>query len=429
MANRWRISLAIAATLIWSNAAAQPAHLVPWAVPFSFSLCSSKKFSTATIATAMYIHGLADYALETVRDEPGLLHIGIAFHAGDRLEIAGRLHGTPQQRLRLIYQSAHGDVTPGFFLQLAPDCQVNLARLLFRDVEGRPVRLVHLDANLEQTETDDLNPPVPAGTDPGGVAVAHVDSGVNYLLPLIAERLARNDTGHILGHDFTDDDARPFDLDPSQPAFFPIRHGTTVASVLIAEAPEARLIPLRHPGNHFSIFTDIVKHIAKGPARIVLMPLGGYKRPDWEGFAAEAKRHPELLFILSAGNNGRNIDEEPVYPASLRFGNAIVVTSSDAFGKIAQGSNWGTESVDIAVPGERLEVIDHRGAKGRASGSSYAAPRIAALAARLLALKPELTAAALKQAILDLASPLPRERSPRTRHGWIANPALEAQDP
>ena len=390
MGRRPQIFLALTAALVWSNVTSQPAQLVPWAVPFSSSLCSSKKLSTETIATAMYIHGLSDYALETVRDEPGHLHIGIAFRAGDRLEISGRLHGTPQQRLRLIYQSAHGDVAPGFFLQLAPDCGVNLARLLYRDIEGRPVRLTHLDANLDVTEREDLNPPVPAGTDPGGVAVAHVDSGVNYLLPMITGRLARNETGQILGHDFTDDDRRPFDLDPSRPAFFPVRHGTTVASILIAEAPGLRLIPLRHPGNHFSLFADIVKHVSQGPARIVLMPLGGYKAEDWDAFRKQATNHPELLFILSAGNDGRNIDEKPVYPASLRLDNAIVVTSSDAFGKIAEGSNWGAETVDVAVPGERIDVIDHRGAKGRASGSSYAAPRIAALAARLLARKPEL---------------------------------------
>ena len=93
---------------------------------------------------------------------------------------------------------------------------------------------------------------------------------------------------------------------------------------------------------------------------------------------------------------------------------------------LAEDANWGAETVDIAVPAERIEVTDHRGAKGRASGASYAAPRVAALAARLLALNPGWTATDIKKAIIGFGSPMPREKDPRTKHGWIANPALEA---
>ena len=406
---------------------AEPDDLPFWAVPFSASLCRKAELTTESIATAMYIHGLVDYDMEKEREEPGVLDVRVDFLSGERLAIVSRLHGTEQQRLRLIYQPARGDPDPGFFIQFTPDCNVNLGRLVYWDPEGRPVLLKHLDANLDVTEAEDLNPAVPAGEDPGGIAVAHVDSGVNYLLPEIASRLARDDQGKIFGYDFRDDDARPADLDPSRPAFFPIRHGTTVASILLAEAPKARLVPVRHPGNHFTLFADVVEFLAKSPARIVLMPLGGYKQDDWQAFADAAKRHPELLFILSAGNDGRDLDKEPVYPAALKLENAIVVTSSDAFGRIAPGSNWGAETVDIAVPGERIEVIDHNGVKTRASGSSYAAPRIAALAARLLALNPGWAATDIKAAILDFASSLPRERTPRTRHGWIANPSLQAE--
>ena len=413
--------------LLAGAASAEPEDLPFWAVPFTASLCQKDELTTAAIATSMYVHGLSDYDMETAQDAPGVLDVRITFRSGARLGIVSRLHGTEQQRFRLVYRPSFGEPDPGFFFQLTPECQGNLGRMVYWDPEGRPLLLKHLDANLDVTETEDLNPPVPEGMDPGGVPVAHVDSGVNYRLPEIASRLARNDAGDLLGYDFRDDDTRPADLDPSRPAFFPIRHGTTVASVLLAETPKARLIPIRHPGNTFALFADVVDFVAKGPARIVLMPLGGYKEEDWEAFAQAARAHPELLFILSAGNDGRDIDAEPVYPAALRLENAIVVTSSDVFGRIAQGSNWGAETVDIAVPGERIEVIDHNGVRNRASGSSYAAPRVAALAARLALLHPDWLSKDLKQAILDLASPLPRERTPKTIHGWIANPALEAQ--
>ena len=404
-----------------------PEDIPVWAVPFAASLCKSEKISTETIATAMYVHGLAEYDMDTARNDEQALDVRIAFASGERLAVISRLHGSPQQSLRMIYKPALGAPEAGFVFHLAPDCSASLARLLHYDAEGRPSRLEHLDGNLDVTDLEDLNPPVPPGTDPGGVAVAHVDSGVNYLLPAIAGRLARDGEGRLIGRDFADGDDRPADLDPSRPAFFPIRHGTTVASVFIREAPKARLVPIRHPGRDFDAFADVVAFIASGPARIVLMPLGGYRAEDWNAFLEAAADHPELLFILSAGNNGRDIVAEPVYPASFGLDNAIVVTSSDAFGRIAQGSNWGADQVDLAVPGEGIEVIDHRGARGRASGSSYAAPRVAALAARLLARDPGLSTRDLKAAILDLASPLPRARSPRTRHGWIANPALEAR--
>jgi hypothetical protein len=103
----------------------------------------------------------------------------------------------------------------------------------------------------------------------------------------------------------------------------------------------------------------------------------------------------------------------------------IVVTSADAFGRLAEGSNWGPISVDVMLPAENVSVVDFRGANGVASGSSYAVPRLAALAARLLDGNPDLEAAALKRRILDRAVPSPYEREDVVAAGWIPDPASD----
>lgn len=267
-------------------------------------------------------------------------------------------------------------------------------------------------------------PEVPAGKDPGGVAVAIIDSGVNYTLPAIARRLARNEKGEIMGYDFQDNDKRPFDLVPGQKPGSGRHHGTRVAGIFLREAPGARLIPYRYRAHSFETFAEIVEHIAGCPARIVIMSLGGYQKQDWEKFRQAAQLHPEILFIISAGNDGRNVDENPIYPSGYRLDNTLVVGSTDDFGRLPLSSNWGPMTVDISTPAEGIETFDHTGSRTYVSGSSFAVPRIAALAARLKEKNAGWTAQDIKKAIVALAGPSPGDRTQRTRYGWIPNPVL-----
>jgi subtilisin family serine protease len=149
----------------------------------------------------------------------------------------------------------------------------------------------------------------------------------------------------------------------------------------------------------------IVDHAAVAGVVIVAMPLGSNRAGDWRAFEQAAAKHPEMLFVVSAGNNGRDIDTRPVYPAALKLANMITVTSAGADGRLARGSNWGAVSVDLLVPAEDVPVTDFRGRASRASGSSFAVPRIAALAARLLARHPGWRAPELRAAILARAKP------------------------
>lgn len=317
-----------------------------------------------------------------------------------------------------------GTLRPEMTARADRDCRIVNGRGLRYDSAGRRDALLHYGPGLADVErTEPLNPPMPAGRNRPGVLVALFDAGLNYTLPEFSIRLARAPNGRALGFDFWEMDSRPYDGNPARSPFYPIRHGTPVASVLIREAPAVRLLPYRYPRPDMRRMANMVRAADANGARIVSMPMGSNRRDHWVTFLAAARERPHMLFIVSAGNDGRNIDDVPVFPASAALDNMIVVTSSTAFGRLAQGSNWGPQSVDIMVPAENVDVIDFRGAAGKASGSSYAVPRVAALAARLLRRNPKWQAPDLKKAILGRARPSPYERHPAVRYGWIANPA------
>ncbi len=349
---------------------------------------------------------------------------------GQYLTIVGAGSGAPDQRLRVLFENTPRGKAGGVFVQTTSACKTDLARVVTHDIDGRAVALTHFSNDpLVRTLAEDLNPPIPAPEtlsppDDRRVAVALIDTGINYLLPRFNERLVRDASGQPIAFDFADSDPRPFDLDPTASVYFPRRHGTAVASIVLREAPDVNIVPLRYPGRAFDRFGELVEFIARSPARIAAMPLGSSRESHWKSFLDAARDNPQILFVVSAGNDGRDIDAHPVFPASAALENILTVTSSDAFGRIAEGSNWGAFHVDIAVPGERIAVIDHLGARGRASGSSYAVPRVVALAARLSADNPGWGARRLKSEIADLATPLQSDRKP-VRFGWIPNPAIE----
>jgi len=141
---------------------------------------------------------------------------------------------------------------------------------------------------------------------------------------------------------------------------------------------------------------QLVADAASHNVSVIGLPLGGNRLDQWEAFAAAAKQHPGMLFIASAGNNGRNIDQQPVYPASLSLDNLLVVTSADDFVRPAERVNWGRSSVDYMLPAESVQAIDFDGSIISVSGSSYAVPRAVAIAARMKASNPSWQAQAIK---------------------------------
>jgi len=194
--------------------------------------------------------------------------------------------------------------------------------------------------------------------------------------------LARDNNGEIIGFDFWENDKLPFDAHFGPSPFHVSRHGTGTASLLLKEAPFVELVPYRYPRPDMTRMRDLVEHAADNNVVIVGLPLGSNKPDQWQEFATAAEQHPDVLFIASAGNNGRNIDQQPVYPAALELPNLLVVTSADDFVVPAEGVNWGRTHVDYMLPAEQQSITNFYGVPDQASGSSYAVPRAMAIAAR-----------------------------------------------
>ena len=345
-----------------------------------------------------------------------------ALPGGDELRLIRLQPGGQLRRLTIEVFDVAGDA-PRPALQAMTDgaCRLQAGRRIVRTSSGETL-LEQLDGDLQTIRwTETLEAPWPVGIDPGGPRVALIDSGLAYDLPIYRDRLARNADGTPLGYDYWDDDPLPYDGDTSRGPFLPIRHGSAVASILVREAPTAALIPFRYPRQDMMRMGDVVERAAKAGVAIIAMPLGSRDPDEWAVFSDAMRAHPEMLAIVSAGNDGEDIDKRPLWPAALDLENIITVTSSDGFGRLAPGSNWGAISVDIMLPAENLDVIDFRGAEGKASGSSYAVTRLAALAARLLQADPSLEADALRTLIFSHAVPSPYEDDV-VAVGWIPDP-------
>src|SRR5215475_587780 len=150
----------------------------------------------------------------------------------------------------------------------------------------------------------EAKPPVPPGRDPGGIAVALIGTGIDYTLPHIVPRLARDGEGELIGWDLQDQDRRPFDQSRGTAPSEWGGDGTLLAS-LIVSAPTVRLVPVRIDPSDPVELAHALAFVAQTPARVVVVAMGSPSRSHWEAFRQAALRFNDVLVVVPA---------EPVYP-------------------------------------------------------------------------------------------------------------------
>ena len=273
-----------------------------------------------------------------------------------------------------------------------------------------------IDGLIEQTGIADVDidalEALRHGAGSSSTVIAVVDDGIDFAHPDLAARAWTNpgeagalsdngvdDDGNgyiddVHGWDFCNDDNTVHDAGEDG-------HGTHVAGIIAASAdkagivgvaPNVRLMALKFIDDSTSCGFDsqaiaAIDYAASFGVRIMNASWGG---PGASPVLDAAIADSNSLFVTAAGNQGANQDgpgADPSYPGASTLPNILNVAAIDQRGALADFSNYGTTSVDIAAPG--TNILSTYVAIGPCStacyafadGTSMAAPYVTGVAA------------------------------------------------
>jgi len=155
-------------------------------------------------------------------------------------------------------------------------------------------------------------------------------------------------------------------------------------------------------------FTDLkTRHLLNLVATSNSWGGGGFSQALQD--AIERANAANILFIAAAGNSTLNCETSNCYPAEYPNTNVIAVASITSTGALSSFSNYGSTTIDIGAPGSGIwsTVPSKSGRSSYASynGTSMATPHVSGAAALYAARNPGATAAQIKAAIMNSATP------------------------
>ncbi len=267
------------------------------------------------------------------------------------------------------------------------------------------------------------------------IVVAIIDSGVDYNHPLLHASLHLNPSFTTdpqgrkdrYGWDFISNDSRPYDDG---------YHGTQIASLIHAVAPKARLLPVKifdpFGLTQSAAISAAFEYALNQGAKILVCAWATRKNSQALRAAVKFAHTRGALVVAAAGDRGDDlnsgspgVDGTPqAFPASLssEFDSVLTVAALDRNDRLirkkGRWSNWGASSVQIAAPGEALEVAEPRARYAVDTGSGLAAALVAGAAARIAESRGITEGRELKQALLENARKVP-ELSPWVEQGRV----------
>tara|TARA_B100001059_G_scaffold222244_1_gene245989 strand:+ start:725 stop:2347 length:1623 start_codon:yes stop_codon:yes gene_type:complete len=207
-------------------------------------------------------------------------------------------------------------------------------------------------------------------------------------------------------------------------------HGTHVAGIIAAErnnnkgvngvANNVKIISVRAVPNGDEYDKDValaIRYAVDNGAKVINTSFGKYYSPhsDWVRDAIAYAGQKDVLIVNAAGNEGIDLDKKDVYPndaigTGLEVANNFITVGSldPVYGSkmVSSFSNYGKINVDVFAPGEDIYSTFPENEYESIGGTSMASPAVAGIAALIRSQYPNLTAAQVKQIIVDSGLPL-----------------------
>jgi len=253
--------------------------------------------------------------------------------------------------------------------------------------------------------------------------VAVVDTGVQYDHPELSGKV-------ILGHDYVDDDNDPYDENG---------HGTAVAGVIAAKAnngigiagvsPSSRIYAVRvldaYGYGEFEWVMQGILEAADNPdVKVINLSLGGYvwygsdEYNLMESVINYAVYQKGKIVVAAAGNADNLITyiydnaSTPYYdlvPVPAAVPSCLTVAATDELDVKTFFSNYGTNTlnyVDLAAPGYRILTLYLGSGLAVWPGTSFSAPIVSGVAARVWAAHPDWSNTQVMQQLVATGRPL-----------------------
>lgn len=259
------------------------------------------------------------------------------------------------------------------------------------------------------------------------IKVGIIDSGVDYNHPALAYKIDRRYSfeeeiellgkkskdinlreSFIRGIDLRDRDSAPYDFDgikktPSNSIFIDY-HGTEVAHALTMDTDKIVLTIGKFGYISLPSIPQIVEQQISAGARIINMSFNysSFLKKLGLDFKLRKviKNNPEVLFVVSAGNDG---EERANYPGSFNSPNIINVGATGIHDELWSHSTYG-KTVFIAARGiHQLYRPGNSELAEFSSGTSFAAPVVAKIAALMLYENPSLKPNEIKRILCSTA--------------------------
>lgn len=251
-----------------------------------------------------------------------------------------------------------------------------------------------------------------------GTIVAVLDTGLDLNNRAFAGRIWTNPsagsdgyTGDVHGWNFLDGNNNLVDQNG---------HGTHVTGILAAAGNNGvgiagvdwntRIMPLKVLDAQGNGSTDAsinaVYFAVNHGAKVINASWGGDSFSQGMLDALNYAGAHGVVFVTAAGNETSNNDSTTTYPASYHASNELVVAAVDRDGKLADFSNWGAATVDLAAPGVGI-YSTIPGGFDTYSGTSMSTPFVSGTVALLAGLNPGLNAVQLVNRVRATVKPDP----------------------